>query len=140
MAWHDFSCLIDEFEMSSDVALVFLRLNPVSPTYAYGKPTAGSAAYVVITLNPTGYAVVPRAPKEYLETLSEGDRQRDRLLVWTKATAGGESQLFTIQQTDHARADRVRDTARGLTYVCETQWSYPRQGNVSGVICVLLDE
>ena len=139
MPWVDFTPVLVAMANQSNIALEFFELTPASETFEDGRIVAGSAAYTPIVLVPALYCAVPKIPRDYLERQPSGDRERDRLLVWTLPTAGEEPQLKTIKQTDHARAHRCRDVARARLYVAEGELDYGRQGNLSGVVFRLLD-
>jgi hypothetical protein len=137
--WVDFAPVLAAMANQTNIALEFFELSPASETFKDGKIVAGSAAYTPILLNPALYCGVPKIPRAYLERVPTGDRERDRLLVWTLPTAGEEPQLRTIKQAGHQRAHRCRDVARAKRYVAEAELDYGRQGGLSGVVFRLLD-
>ena len=139
MPWFDFSPVLVAMANQSNIALEFFEMTPASETFKDGRIVTGSAVYTPIVLVPALYCAVPKIPRDYLERQPAGDRERDRLLVWTLPTPGEEPQLRTIKQTNHARAHRCRDVARGKRYVAEGEQNYARQGYLAGVVFRLLD-
>lgn len=139
MSAEDFRDLVSEFDHSTVSSLRFFRWSP--PDFRWGEPVAGTGGYAEITIaGPLAY--VPYPPNDYLERLSEGDRQRSPALIWqwAETLAGVDTEsLRTIRQSEHGKADRVYDAAKGLWFEVSTEYDYRAVAKVSGVIILLLD-
>ncbi len=134
----NFTSLVHTFNTASAADVTFLRWSGASQVIAGTVIDSGFAA---LTLSPQ-FAFVPRVPKDQIERLPAGDRQRSGCLVWSIADDGfGNTYdtLRTIDQNGGTRADRIVDNDRGLTYVVVTAWTYGRQSLISGAIGLLLD-
>jgi len=135
----DFRDLVSEFDHASVASLEFYRWSP--PEFRYGDPVPNTGGYAVFTIGGP-YAFVPNAPYEYIERLSEGDRNRAPALVWQWAELSDGTpteSLRTIDQVGHDKADRFLDTDLGKWYECATCYDFRRQAKVSGVVGLLLD-
>lgn len=135
----NFTSLVHTFNTASAANVSFLRWAGAAQVIAGTVIDDGFAA---LTLSPQ-WAFVPRVPKDMIERLPAGDRQRSGCLVWSVATDGlGNTYdtLRTIEQNGGTRADRIVDNDRNLTYVVTVAWTYGRQSLISGAIGLLLDE
>ena len=137
MSGDDFRDLTFEFDNSGLVNVTFERWD--GATLDNGIATdLGFSPLVIVP----PFVYVPRAPKDHLERLDVGDRERGACLLWSDAfDAAGDplNTLRTIAQVGRQRADRLIDVDRGLTYIMATQWDYGRQAMISGALGVLLD-
>ena len=134
----DFTSLVTEFDSSGIVNATFLRWSG-APQVIGGIVI--DSGFAPIVLSPQ-WAFVPRVPKDEVERLPAGDRQRSGCLVWSVArdSAGTDyPYLRTLEQNGGTRADRIVDNDRGLTYIVREAWTYGRQSLISGAIGILLD-
>ena len=134
----NFTGLVHAFDTAAAANVTFLRWSGASQVIAGTVIDSGFAALV---LSPQ-FAFVPRVPKDQIERLPAGDRQRSGCLVWSIADdgfGGVYNTLRTIEQNGGTRADRIVDVDRGLTYVVVTAWTYGRQSMISGATGLLLD-
>lgn len=140
MSADDFRDLVSEFDHTDVSSLRFFRWSP--PDFRWGAPVAGTGGYAEIEISgPLAY--VPYPPHDYIERLSEGDRQRSPALIWQWAeTLDGEAtnSLRTIRQSEHGKADRVYDAHKGLWFEVATEYDYRAVAKVSGVIILLIDD
>ena len=135
----DFTGLVRTFDTAAAANVTFLRWSGAATVIAGTVIDDGFAA---LTLSPQ-WAFVPHVPKDQIQRLPAGDRQRSGCLVWSIARdAAGTTYntLRTIDQPNITRADRIVDNDRGLTYVVVDAWTYGRQSLISGAIGLLLDE
>ena len=139
MSADDFRDLVTEFDHASRVTLEFQRWSP--PHFSHGEIVPGTGGYAVF--EPGGpYAVVPRAPKRFVDRLPEGDRERDAILVWqwSELLDGTPVDVLrTIEQSTHGKADRVRNVTTGRVYQVEMQGDYGAVAKVNSVVCLLVD-
>jgi hypothetical protein len=135
----DFRDLVTEWDHSAHVSLEFQRWTP--PSFAHGERIPGTGGYVIF--EPGGpYACVPYTPTRTIEQMSEGDRERDAILVWqwSELLDGTPVQtLRTIDQSSHGKPDRVRNVTTGRVYQVERQGDYAAVAKVNSVICRLID-
>jgi len=135
----DFTGLVATFDTASAADVSFQRWAGASQVIAGIVIDDGFAP---LTLS-SQWAFVPRVPKDVLDRLPAGDRQRSGCLVWSVARDGAGTEfntLRTIAQNGGTRADRIVDNDRGLTYVVVEAWTYGRQSLIAGAIGLLLDE
>lgn len=135
----DFTGLVHTFNTATAANVSFLRWAGASQVVSGIVIDNG---FTPLVLSPQ-FAFVPRVPKDQLERLPAGDRQRSGCLVWSIADDGAGNvynTLRTIEQNSGTRADRIVDNDRGLTYVVVTAWTYGRQSKISGAVGLLLDE
>lgn len=134
----NFTSLVYTFNMAGAADVTFLRWSGASQVIA---GTVIDSGFSALTLSPQ-WSFVPRVPKDQVERLPAGDRQRSGCLVWSIADDGfGNTYdvLRTIEQNGGTRADRIVDNDRGLVYVVTAAWTYGRQSKLSGAIGLLLD-
>lgn len=135
----DFTGLVATFNTAAAANVSFLRWAGASQVIA---GTVIDDGFAPLVLSPQ-WSFVPRVPKDLIERLPAGDRQRSGCLVWSVARDGAGTDydfLRTIDQNGGTRADRIVDNDRGLTYVVVESWTYGRQSLISGAIGLLLDE
>lgn len=138
LPWN-FTGLVATFNTATAANVSFLRWAGASQVIAGTVIDDGFAA---LTLSPQ-FTFVPRVPKDMLEFVPAGDRQRSGCLVWSDVSDGAGNAydtLRTVEQNGGTRADRIVDNDTGLTYVVVTAWPYGRQSNIAGAVGVLLDE
>lgn len=134
----DFRDHVYAFNCAGAMDVTFLRWTG-NTTFIAG--TAVDDGYVPLALSPQ-WVFVPRIPKDEIERLEVGDRQRSGCLVWSITTNGlgtDYDTLRTIEQVGQTRPDRIVDVDRGLTYEVATQWTYGRQALVAGAIGLLIN-
>ena len=138
MSADDFRDLVEEFDHDSVSNLTFYRWAP--PDFAYGEIVAGTGGYAVIAM-PGPYAFVPNPPQRFIEKLSEGDREREPVLIWQVSEIAGVStpSLEAIKQSAHSKPDRVHNVTQDRWYQVATQYDYRAVAKVNGVVCVLID-
>ena len=139
MSADDFRDLVTEFDHDTVTELEFYRWTP--PDFHYGDVVPGTGGYSQITIGGS-YAFVPSPPSEYIDQLSEGDRERGPVLIWQWSELDDGTptdSLRTIRQSDHGRADRVYDVDRDRWYDVATEYDFRRQAKVSGVVALLID-
>lgn len=135
----NFTSLIATFNTAAAANVTFLRWSGAATVIA---GTVIDDGFVPLILSPQ-WAFVPRVPKDQVQRLPAGDRQRSGCLVWSVARDEAGTTYDTLRTTDQpsiTRADRIVDNDRGLTYVVVEAWTYGRQSLISGAIGLLLDE
>ena len=138
MSADDFRDLVSEFDHSDVTTLRFFRWSP--PDFKWGEPVADTGGYSEIEIG-GDYAYVPSAPHDFLDRLSEGDRQRSPALIWQwgELADGTPTNSLRTIQSEHGKADRVYDADKGLWYEVSTEYDYRAVAKVSGVIILLID-
>ena len=134
----DFTSLVRTFDTSTAANVTFLRWGGVSQVIAGQVIDSG---FVPLVLSPQ-WDFVPRVPKDQLQRLKDGDRQRAGCLVWSIAVdaAGSYNTLRSIEQSPAGtRADRIVDNDTGRVYIVTEAWQYGRQSMISGAIGLLID-
>jgi len=136
MAWWNFSALPTHFFKMTDIP------GGVSARYFIvqgGAMVAGTrAAATHVEMVDPDAAFVPRAPKNYYDTLPADKRERDFCLVWFSTRANAEA-LVSAKISGNKNAGRILDVQRNKWYVVAKEWDYGRQGNLHGVIGELID-
>ena len=138
MSADDFRDLVLEWNYDLEVNLEFQRASPGG--FEFGERVGGTGYAPIVMLAP--FAWVPNPPKKFIDMLSEGDRERDSVLIWQWSEALDGTPLETLQainQVGHSLPDRVKDLDRDRVYRVATQFEYTRQAKVNGAICVLID-
>lgn len=139
MSADDFRDLVFEFDHSAVVNLQFFRWSP--PDFKFGEPVAGTGGYSEISIGgPVAY--VPYPPSDYVDRLSEGDRQRSPALIWQYAElldGTPTNSLRTIRQSEHGKPDRVYDADKDLWFEVSIEYDYRAVAKVSGVVILLID-
>lgn len=135
----DLTSLVYAFNTAGAANISFQRWAGASQVIA---GTVIDSGFSSLVLSPQ-WAFVPRVPKDQIDRLPAGDRQRSGCLVWSIADDGFGTTydtLRTIEQNGGTRADRIVDVDRGLVYVVVEAWTYGRQALIAGAIGLLLDE
>jgi len=133
MSVFDFRPLVTAFNMAAGVSITAWRFDPSAATYKFGQLQPNSVLYVPIVLPGSRHTFVP-APSAYVDKLPEGERRRDRKLVWVE----GNETLQTIKHRE--KPDLVRDESTGDVYEAEAEWPHGRQAGICGVILVKIDD
>jgi hypothetical protein len=131
----DFRPLVAAFNMAAGVSITAWRYDPSAATYVDGELAPNAVLYVPIVI-PNGQHTFVPAPKDYVDRLPEGERQRSRKLVWMT----GDVTLRTIRAATYAKPDLVRDEQTGDVYEAEDEWPHGRQAGICGVVLVKIDD
>lgn len=133
MSVFDFTPLVDAFNMAAGVSITAWRYVEAQANYDLGQLEPNAALYVQLVLPEGKHTFVP-APKAYVDKLPEGERRRDRKLVWVK----GDQTLRTIK--GFSRPDLVREESTGDVYEAEDEWPHGKQAGICGVILAKIDD
>jgi hypothetical protein len=133
MSVFDFTGLVDAFSMAAGVSITAWRFDETEAVYDLGQLQPNTALYIELELPGDKHTFVP-APKAYVDKLPEGERLRDRKLVWVK----GDQTLRTIK--GFAKPDLVRDESTGYVYEAEDEWPHGKQAGICGVILAKIDD
>jgi hypothetical protein len=129
----DFTPLTAAFSMVAGVTITAWRYDASEAVYDLGQLQPNTSLYTQITLPNGRHTFVP-APKAYVDKLPEGERRRDRKLVWVE----GNVTLRTIK--GFAKPDLVRHEGTGDVYEAEDEWPHGEQAGICGVILAKIDD
>lgn len=135
MPTFDFRPLVQAFNMAGSAPITAWRYEPANATYVDGVLQPNASLYTQITI-PNGRHTLMPAPKDYVDKLPEGERQRSRKLVWVEGTLV----LRTIKALTFTKPDLVRDESTGLVYEAEDEWPHGQQSGICGVVLVRIDD
>ena len=131
--WEDFSVLVDEFNMAPSYALTAWRYNPANATYVLGQLQTNANLWEPLAFV-EGKHTFHMAPKAYVDRLPEGERRRERWLLWVKGT----DTLRTMKGA--AQPDLVRRESDGAVFRAEDEWPVGAAAGLCGVIVVRVDD
>lgn len=137
MTWWDFSSLPKQYFKMTGTAGVSARYFITQLGAMSGGVRAPNTYVEIIDEDAT---FVPRAPKNFYDTLPADKRERDFCLVWF-GTLEGMQRLTTakINGNENENAGRILDVQRNKWFIVSKEYDYVRQGNLNGVIGELID-
>ena len=133
MSVFDFTALVKAFNMAVGVSVTAWRFDDSQAVYELGQLQQNASLYTQLVLPGGRHTFVP-PPKAYVDRLPEGERRRDRKLMWVEGT----STIRTIR--GFAKPDLVRHETTGDVYQAEDEWPHGEQAGICGVILVKIDD